>query len=253
MLYNYKHQRERKIPNTRKVNNMKFNINSCKRGNWQIKEQVTLGIGTFYLLTDADGYYRHAQIAREDGSVMNEEVHSYTLAVYAARSKYSRYADEQAFSAAYRQWVIDKFVKDFTFVSDCFLSGWNKEQQMKYFYAPAENSVELAAFAYKTLGLDASDAVILFGTGFLGASRPLFRYEQEELLGYSPESDARFITMDTKTLDRVWNFMCKLQNTHEEKGDAFWWDDKLAARIFKDITDLKQALRIALEKETNAQ
>lgn len=252
MLYNCKHQRERKIPNTRKVNNMKFNINSCKRGNWQIKEQVTLGIGTFYLLTDADGYYRHAQIACEDGSVMNEEVYNDTLAVYAARSKYSRYADEQAFSVAYRQWVIDKFVKDFTFVSDCFLSGRNKEQQTKYFYAPAENSVELAAFCYKTLGLNPSDAAILFGYRFLGAASPLFRYEQDELLGYDPESGAGS-TMDTKTLDRVWTFMCKLQKTHEEKGDAFWWEDKLAARIFKDMTDLKQALRIALEKETNAQ
>lgn len=251
MLYNYRCQRERKIPNTRKVNNMKFNINSCKRGNWQIKDQVTLGIGTFYLLTDADGYYRHAQIAREDGNVMNEEVHSGTLAAYATLSRWSQYADEQAFSAAYRQWVIDKFVKNFTFVSDYFLSDWNKEQQMKYFYAPAENSVELAAFAYKVLGLNASDAAILFGTGFLGASRPLFRYEQEELLGYSPESDAGR-TMDTKTLDRVWTFMCKLQKNHEEKGDAFWWEDKLASRIYKDMTDLKRAQRFALGKETNA-
>lgn len=145
---------------------MKFNINSCKRGNWQIKEQVDLGIGTFYLLTDADGYYRHAQIACEDGSIMNEEVYTDTLAAYAAHSRWSQYADEQAFSAAYRQWVIDKFVKDFTFVSDCFLFGWNKEQQTKYFYAPAENSVELAAFAYKVLGLKASDAGILLGMAF---------------------------------------------------------------------------------------
>lgn len=245
MLYNYRRQRERKIPKTRKVNNMKFNINSCKRGNWQIKEQVTLGIGTFYLLTDADGYYRHAQIACEDGSVMNEEVYTDTLAAYAAHSRLSQYADEQAFSAAYRQWVIDKFVKDFTFVSDCFLFGWNKEQQMKYFYAPAENSVELAAFAYKVLGLAAADAGILFGDGFLGASRPLFRYEPVELLGYSPAIS----TMDTKTLDRVWAFMCKLQRTHEEKGDAFWWEDKLASRIYKDMKDLKRAQRVALGAE----
>ena len=252
MLYNYKCQRERKIPNTRKVNNMKFNINSCKRGNWQIKEQVALGIGTFYLLTDADGYYRHAQIACEDGSVMNEEVHTDTLAAYAARSRWSQYADEQAFSAAYRQWVIDKFVKDFTFVSDCFLSTWNKEQQMKYFYAPAENSVELAAFAYKILDLSASDAAMLFGDRFLGAARPLFRYEQDELLGYDPESGA-CSTMDTETLDRVWTFMCKLQKTHEEKGDAFWWEDRLASRIYKDMPDLKRAQRFALGKETNAQ
>ena len=218
MLYNYKRQRERKIPKTRKVNNMKFNINSCKRGNWQIKEQVTLGIGTFYLLTDADGYYRHAQIACEDGSVMNEEVYTDTLAAYAAHSRWSQYADEQAFSAAYRQWVIDKFVKDFTFVSDCFLFGWNKEQQMKYFYAPAENSVELAAFAYKVLGLKASDAGILFGDGFWGVSRPLFGYEQVELLGYSSGKNG---TMDAKTLDRVWSFMCELQRTHEERGVLF--------------------------------
>ncbi len=228
---------------------MKFNISSCKHGNWQIKEQVDLGIGTFYLLTDEDGYYRHAQIAREDGSIMNEEVHTDTLAAYAAHARWSQYADEQAFSAAYRQWVIDKFVKDFTFVSDCFLFGWNKEQQMKYFYAPAENSVELAAFAYKVLGLKASDAGILFGDGFLGVSRPLFRYEQVELLGYSSGKNG---TMDTKTLDGVWAFMCKLQRTHEEKGDAFWWEDELASRIYKDMTDLKRAQRIALGKETNA-
>lgn len=245
MLYNYKRQREGK-PKTRKANNMKFNINSCKHGNWQIKEQVTLGIGTFYLLTDADGYYRHAQIACEDGSIMNEEVYTDTLAAYAAHSRWSQYADEQAFSAAYRQWVIDKFVKDFTFVSDCFLFGWNKEQQTKYFYAPAENSVELAAFAYKVLGLAAADAGILFGDGFLGASRPLFRYEPVELLGYSSGKNG---TMDAKTLDRVWSFMCKLQRTHEEKGNAFWWEDKFASRIYEDMKDLRRRTKLAPEAE----
>lgn len=246
MLYNYRRQRERKIPKTRKVNDMKFNINSCKRGNWQIKEQVTLGIGTFYLLTDADGYYRHAQIACEDGSVMNEEVYTDTLATYAADSRWSQYADEQAFSAAYRQWVIDKFVKDFTFVSDCFLFGWNKEQQTKYFYAPAENSVELAAYAYKVMGLKAADAGMLFGDGFLGASRPLFRYEPVELLGYSSGKNG---TMDAKTLDRVWSFMCKLQRTHEEKGNAFWWEDKFASRIYEDMKDLRRRTKLAPEAE----
>lgn len=221
---------------------MDFKIEECKRGDWQIKEKIVLDIGTFYLLTDAEGYYRHSQIACANGSIMNAEVYTDTLAAYAARSKFSQYADEQAFSAAYRQGVIDKFVKDFTFVSDCFLFGWNKEQQMKYFYAPAENSVELAAFAYKVLELAVADARLLFGDSFLGVSRPLFGYEPVELLGYSPSIG----TMDAETLDRVWTFMRKIQRTHEEKGDAFWWQDKFASRIYKDMKDLKRAQRVAL-------
>ena len=137
---------------------MDFKIEECKRGDWQVKENIVLDIGTFYLLTDA------------------------------------------------------------------------------------ENSVELAAFAYKVLELAVADARLLFGDSFLGVSRPLFGYEPVELLGYSPSIG----TMDAETLDRVWTFMRKLQRTHEEKGDAFWWQDKFASRIYKDMKDLKRAQRVAL-------
>lgn len=195
---------------------MGFKIEECKHGNWQIREKAVLDIGTFYLLEDSDGFYRNKQIAHESGDIIRAWVYTDTLGFYAAVTRGIGDEFENAFSAAYRRWVIDKFRKAFPVAEEHFFcttpykceTKEEAESRKKARYAEAENSLELAAFAYKKLSLSPATALCLFGNALLGERHPICGYSVENVIGYARD--------DKQLLEKVWRIMCEMQEAYHK-------------------------------------
>ena len=123
---------------------------------------------------------------------------------------------EKAFSAAYRRRAIDEFRKAFSVAEKHFFRTARYEhetedeakERKKARYAEAENSLEVAAFAYKKLGMNPHNAALLFGNNLLGCRHPICGYSNENVIGYWRDEKQR--------LDEVWRIMCKMQEAHDK-------------------------------------
>ena len=194
---------------------MNFKIEECKRGNWQVKEKIVLDIGTFYLLEDADGFYRNKQLAHESGDIIRAWIYTESLGFYASVTRRIGDEFEKAFSAAYRRHAIDEFRKAFPVAEKYFFRTWQKNEteeeakkRIKARYEEAENSLEVAAFAYKKLGMKPYDAFYLFGEALLGYNRPICGAAEVDFMGYSRDEE--------QLLDKVWQVMCEMQEAYEK-------------------------------------
>lgn len=197
---------------------MNFKIEECKRGNWQVKEKIVLDIGTFYLLEDASGFYGNKQLAHESGDIFRAWIYADTIGFYASVTRGIGDEFEKAFSAAYRRRAIDEFRKAFLVAERYFFGAARYEHETeeeakergKSRYAEAENSLEVAAFAYKKMGMSPFHAVSLFGKNLLGRRRPICGYSSESVIGYWRD--------EKQLLDKVWRIMCEMQKSYD-KGD----------------------------------
>ena len=195
---------------------MNFKIEECKRGNWQVKEKIVLDIGTFYLLEDADGFYRNKQLAHESGDIIRAWIYAESLGFYASVTRGIGDEFEKAFSAAYRRHAIDEFRKAFSIAEKYFFNTARykneteeeAKERKKARYAEAENSLEIAAFAYKKLGMSPYDAVLLFGENLLGRRHPICGYSNENVIGYWRD--------EKQLLDNVWRVMCEMQEAYDQ-------------------------------------
>ena len=194
---------------------MNFKIEECKRGNWQVKEKIVLDIGTFYLLEDADGFYRNKQLAHESGDIIRAWIYTESLGFYASVTRRIGDEFEKAFSAAYRRHAIDEFRKAFPVAEKYFFRTWQKNEteeeakkRIKARYEEAENSLEVAAFAYKKLGMKPYNAFYLFGEALLGYNRPICGAAEVDFMGYSRDEE--------QLLDKVWQVMCEMQEAYEK-------------------------------------
>ena len=194
---------------------MNFKIEECKRGNWQVKEKIILDIGTFYLLEDADGFYRNKQLADGGGNIVRAWLYTNSLGFYASVTRGIGDGFEKSFSAAYRRWVIDEFRMAFPVAEKYFFRNWQKNEteeeakkRIKARYAEAENSLEVAAFAYKKLGMSSYDAVLLFGENLLGYNRPICGAAEVDFMGYSRDEE--------QLLEKVWQIMCEMQEAYDK-------------------------------------
>ena len=194
---------------------MNFKIEECKRGNWQVKEKIVLDIGTFYLLEDADGFYRNKQLADGGGNIVRAWLYTNSLGFYASVTRGIGDEFEKAFSAAYRRWVIDEFRRAFPVAEKYFFRHWQKneteeeaKERIKARYEEAENSLEVAAFAYKKLGMKPYNAFYLFGKNLLGRRHPICGYSNENVIGYWRD--------EKQLLDKVWQIMCEMQEAYDK-------------------------------------
>ena len=194
---------------------MNFKIEECKRGNWQVKEKIVLDIGTFYLLEDADGFYRNKQLADGGGNIVRAWLYTDSLGFYASVTRGIGDGFEKSFSAAYRRWVIDEFRMAFPVAEKYFFRHWQKneteeeaKERIKARYEEAENSLEVAAFAYKKLGMKPCDAFYLFGESLLGYNRPICGAAEVDFMGYSRDEE--------QLLDNVWQIMCEMQEAYDK-------------------------------------
>ena len=194
---------------------MNFKIEECKRGNWQVKEKIVLDIGTFYLLEDADGFYRNKQLADGGGNIVRAWLYTNSLGFYASVTRGIGDGFEKSFSAAYRRWVIDEFRIAFPVAEKYFFCPWQKneteeeaKERKKARYAEAENSLEVAAFAYQKLGMGPYDAVLLFGENLLGHRHPICGYSNENVIGYWRD--------EKQLLNNVWRVMCEMQEAYDK-------------------------------------
>ena len=195
---------------------MNFKIEECKRGNWQVKEKIVLDIGTFYLLEDADGFYRNKQLAHEGGNIVRAWLYTESLGFYASVARWTGDEFEKAFSAAYRRRAIDEFRKAFPVAEKYFFRTARhkneteeeaKEREIAC-YEKAENSLEVAAFAYKKLGMKPYGAFHLFGKNLLGRRHPICGYSNENVIGYWRD--------EKQLLDKVWRVMCEMQEAYDK-------------------------------------
>lgn len=195
---------------------MNFKIEECKRGNWQVKEKIALDIGTFYLLEDAGGFYQNKQLANDNGDIIRAWIYTESLGFYASVTRRTGDEFEKAFSAAYRRRAIDEFRKAFSVAEKRFFRTARYEheteeeakERKKARYAEAENSLEVAAFAYKKLGMNPYDAALLFGNNLLGCRHPICGYSKENVIGYWRD--------EKQLLDEVWRIMCEMQEAHDK-------------------------------------
>ena len=195
---------------------MNFKIEECKRGNWQVKEKIILDIGTFYLLEDANGFYRNKQLADGGGDIVRAWIYAESLGFYASVTRWTGGEFEKAFSAAYRRRAIDEFRKAFPVAEKYFFrtarhKNETEEEAKERKNArceKAENSLEVAAFAYKKLGMNPYDAFYLFGEALLGYNRPICGAAEEDFMGYSRDA--------IELLEKVWRIMCEMQEAYDK-------------------------------------
>ena len=195
---------------------MNFKIEECKRGNWQVKEKIVLDIGTFYLLEDANGFYRNKQLADGGGNIVRAWLYLASLGFYASVTRWTGDEFEKAFSAAYRRRAIDEFRKAFPVTEKYFFrtdrhkneTEEEAKERGKARYEKAENSLEVAAFAYKKLGMNPYDAFYLFGEALLGYNRPICGAAEEDFMGYSRDA--------IELLEKVWSVMCEMQEAYDK-------------------------------------
>lgn len=196
---------------------MKFKIEECKYGDWQVKEKIVLDIGTFCLLEDVSGFFRWKQIASNDGSIEDSRAYADSFEIYATLSRRIGTEFGQAFSAAYRQRAIDEFRKAFPVAEEYFFRASHKnetkeeaKERIKARYEQTENSPEVAAFACKSMGMNPYNAVLLFGRKFLGRRCVICGTALED--SWADEMDAK------QLLDKVWRIMCEMQKAYD-KGE----------------------------------
>ena len=195
---------------------MNFKIEECKRGNWQVKEKIVLDIGTFYLLEDANGFYRNNQLADGGGDIVRARLYTDSLGFYASVTRWTGDEFEKAFSAAYRRRAVDDFRKAFPVAEKYFFNTARykneteeeAKERKKARYAEAENSLEIAAFAYKKLGMSPYGAVLLFGENLLGHRHPICGCSNENVIGYWRD--------EKQLLDKVWRVMCEMQEAYDK-------------------------------------
>lgn len=183
---------------------MNFKIEECKRGNWQVKEKIVLDIGTFYLLEDANGFYRNKQLADGGGNIVRAWLYTDSLGFYASVTRWTGDEFEKAFSAAYRRRAVDEFRKAFPVAEKYFF----RTARENACYEKAENSLEVAAFAYKKLGMNPFDAFYLFGEALLGYNRPICGAAEGDFMGYSRDA--------IELLENVWRVMCEMQEAYDK-------------------------------------